>query len=82
MKRIERKMKRIATRWKAREAMSVNPKNKKIRVLKEICLAETAFKIWLEIGGTKQNERIVDYQHVHNAEAKKKRENTTIIRVG
>ena len=62
MKRIERKMKRIATRWKAREAMSANQKKKEIRALKETCLAEAPLKIWFEIGGTKQNEMIVDYK--------------------
>ena len=55
-------MKRIATRWKAREAMSEKPKKKEIRALKETCLAEAALRIWYEIGGTKQNERIVDYK--------------------
>ena len=46
-------MKRIATRWKAREVMSANPKKKGIRALKETYLAEAALKIWFEIAGTK-----------------------------
>ena len=62
MKWIERKMKRVATRWKVREVMSAKPKKKEIRELKETCLTEAALKIWFEIGGIQQNERLVEYK--------------------
>ena len=62
MRWIERKLKRVATRWKVSEAMAAKPKKREIKNLKETCLAEAALKIWFEIGGTKQHERIVEHK--------------------
>jgi hypothetical protein len=51
MKWIERKLHRVAKRWKVREAMAAKPNKKQLKELKEDCIVESTLKIWFEIGG-------------------------------
>ena len=60
MRYIERKMTKIAKRWKVSEAMGAKPSKKEQKELDDKCITESAIKVWIEIGGTKRKERIVE----------------------
>ena len=51
MKWIERKLKRVAERWKTKEAMAATPTRKQMDELSKDCFVESTLKTWLEIGG-------------------------------
>jgi len=60
MRYIERKMTKIAKKWKVREAMGAKPSKNEQKELDDTCITESAIKIWIEIGGTKRIERLVE----------------------
>ena len=66
MKWVERKLTRIAQKWKINDIMAAKPSRKEIKELKETCLVETTIKIWYEIGGKKQEERYVEETYQDN----------------
>ena len=61
MDEIYRKKKTmIAKRWKAREAMGEKFSRKEQKESDDTCITELAIKMWIEIGGTKRRDRIVE----------------------
>ena len=59
MRWIEYKLKRVATEWNIPEAMATKPTKAQIKNLKEDYIAESTLAIWMEIGDTKREERLV-----------------------
>ena len=47
-------------KWKVSEAMGAKPSKKEQKELDDKCITESAIKVWIEIGGTKRKERIVE----------------------
>ena len=50
MKWIERKLKRVARKWKVAEAMAATPSKKQLAELITECIVGSTLKIWFEIG--------------------------------
>ena len=51
MKWVERKLTKVARRWRVQEAMAAKPNKRQLKELKEDCVVESTLKIWFEIGG-------------------------------
>ena len=45
MKWVERKLNKVARRWRVREAMAAKPNKKQLKELKEDCIVESSLKI-------------------------------------
>ena len=63
MRWVERKLIRVAIRWEVEEAMVATPSKKQLKELKTTCLVESTLALWHEIGGSKQQDRLVETTH-------------------
>ena len=52
MRWIERKLVRVAERWRVAEAMAAKPNKQQVKELKQNCIVESTLKVWFEVGGT------------------------------
>ena len=63
MRWIERKLNRVAREWGVKEAMASKPTKSMTMKLKETCIAESALRVWIEIGGRKEPSRNIPEEH-------------------
>ena len=59
MKWIQRKLMKVAAKLKEEDPMAAKPTQKEQRELNDKCITESALKTWIEIGGMKEDEKIV-----------------------
>jgi hypothetical protein len=87
MRWVERKLKRVARRWKVEEAMAARPSRRQLRELRTDCMVESSLGIWFEIGGGGRGPVVdrqrqpktggasvgVDLQHLPTAQVEEKK---------